>query len=125
MIEITIFPMNEIKTEVLNPNLNFYGDEENRNKKFYLGAAIKQRLIDGSIGRNVMLNFLRFKGYLTSSHKPVPGSEIYEHLSPRKLEEETHARVKSLPYHQLDITGEGLCQIIRAIALNRREGGTI
>ena len=102
-----------------------FTSEANRTKWYSFAEYIKKRKIDPALGRNTMLLLLRFLGLLTSDYRPKPGTLLFKHLMVIDQADGRSGKVEASPYFRLLITGEGLCEIKKAVALIRKKGGSI
>lgn len=102
-----------------------FSAEENRTKWYNLADFIKNRKIDPALGRNTMLLFLRFMCLLTRDHRPRPGTILVKHLRVSNPSDGRSRNFLNFPYYMLQISGEGLCEIKKAIDLTRKKGGSI
>jgi len=98
---------------------------ENRTRWYSFAVFIKKRKIDPALGRNTILLFLRIMGLVTRDYRPIPGTVLVKHLRVMKSSDGRSSNTLAYPYYMLEISGEGLWEIKKAIDQVRMRGGSI
>jgi hypothetical protein len=101
-----------------------FSNPQNLKNWYPFGRIIKDKDIDPSIGKNKLLAFMRNKGILTEKNIPQSGTRWSQYFTRKRLKDFNNPKAIYYSYMATMISGEGIVEIQKMIALTRAAGGT-